>query len=486
MLFERDARYGNRVKVASAIARQQGVRPAMPLSEAQSLTTTADGSAADGSSRNACHFADYYPEQDRAALKELAEWCERFSPVVGLDAEQQPDGLLLDASVARLFGGEAAWSRAIVSGVTKQGFTSRVVIADTIGAAWGMLRWQPAGVQQAIERAAPNLPVELLRLQERTVQQLRRLGIHDLKTLQGMARAGLAARFGKSLLERLDQFSGAVPEVIVAHRPRPPLAVARELEHATGRREIIRLICEELLQALSRRLVEQGQGVLGFCCQLDCQAHPPLIMHVGLYQPAVDPRHLGALLQMQLEQQRLPAAVEAVRIAATTTAPRGGRQAELFAGATRGRESELGTLIERLSNRLGRQRVVRAEFQAQAQVELAYRWAPLTGERSSPRSRDAEPPTQLGPLLRPLHVLDPPQPIDVIAVALSGPPAQFAYRRRRYRVSRHFGPERIETGWWRGPSCRRDYYRVETDGGHRWWLFRDLQQQRWFLHGVFD
>ena len=91
-----------------------------------------------------------------------------------------------------------------------------------------MLRWQPTGAQQTIEETAPNLPVELLRLQERIVQQLRRLGIHDLKTLQGMARASLAARFGKSLLERLDQFSGAVPEVIVAHRPRPPLAVARE------------------------------------------------------------------------------------------------------------------------------------------------------------------------------------------------------------------------------------------------------------------
>jgi protein ImuB len=52
-------------------------------------------------------------------------------------------------------------------------------------------------------------------------------------------------------------------------------------------------------------------------------------------------------------------------------------------------------------------------------------------------------------------------------------------------VARHWGPERIETGWWRGPSVRRDYYRIETDEGRRFWLFRELTNRRWFLHGAY-
>jgi protein ImuB len=90
------------------------------------------------------------------------------------------------------------------------------------------------------------------------------------------------------------------------------------------------------------------------------------------------------------------------------------------------------------------------------------------------------------PWLRPLHLLDPPQPIEVVGIAQSGPPAMFHYQRTQYRVARYFGPERIETGWWRGESCRRDYYRVETETGQRLWLFRRLQDQRWFVHGEFD
>jgi protein ImuB len=53
------------------------------------------------------------------------------------------------------------------------------------------------------------------------------------------------------------------------------------------------------------------------------------------------------------------------------------------------------------------------------------------------------------------------------------------------RIVRHWGPERIETLWWRGPSVRRDYYRVATESGAHLWLFRRLTDNRWFLHGVF-
>ena len=53
-------------------------------------------------------------------------------------------------------------------------------------------------------------------------------------------------------------------------------------------------------------------------------------------------------------------------------------------------------------------------------------------------------------------------------------------------MARHWGPERIETGWWRRACMRRDYYRVETTAGLRFWLFRDLDDGGWFLHGSFE
>ena len=76
-----------------------------------------------------------------ALLEAVADWCDRYTPLVGLDP---PDGLMLDISgCAHLFGGEAALGRDIVRRLAAQGFHARVAIADTVGcaSAWrGMVK----------------------------------------------------------------------------------------------------------------------------------------------------------------------------------------------------------------------------------------------------------------------------------------------------------------------------------------------------------
>lgn len=369
-----------------------------------------------------------------------------------------------------------------------------------------------------------NLPVETLRLSSRATEQLHRLGVRRIGQLLRLSRASLAARFGESLIRQLDKLTGAVVDPLVTHRAREPLTIAEAFEQPTTHRIAIERMLENLLNRLASRLRDQGQGVLRLNCQLTCQNRQRLSIDVNLVRPAVGAQHLLSLARLQLALITLPDAVEEIQIHAATTAPCQQRQGELFGNAPRDQPAQLAWLIERLSNRLGRQHVVRAELQAEPQAELAYRYQPLAGEpserrtigqprKSSPRrspSRKSpssepspsepsppEPPScesscespgepPFGPLLRPLRLFDPPQPIVVVGITVDGPPALFHYQRRRHRVARCFGPERIETGWWRGESSRRDYYRVETDRGDRWWLFRRLQDQRWFLQGVFD
>jgi protein ImuB len=52
-------------------------------------------------------------------------------------------------------------------------------------------------------------------------------------------------------------------------------------------------------------------------------------------------------------------------------------------------------------------------------------------------------------------------------------------------ITQATGPERIETGWWRGPTVCRDYWRVETDTGQSLWIYRDLRKKCWLLQGEF-
>jgi protein ImuB len=48
------------------------------------------------------------------------------------------------------------------------------------------------------------------------------------------------------------------------------------------------------------------------------------------------------------------------------------------------------------------------------------------------------------------------------------------------------GPERIETGWWDGRDCRRDYFIVRDANGSTLWAFHEYKPRSgWYLHGLF-
>ncbi|HYO25625.1 MAG TPA: hypothetical protein VEQ85_11840, partial [Lacipirellulaceae bacterium] len=156
--------------------------------------------------------------------------------------------------------------------------------------------------------------------------------------------------------------------------------------------------------------------------------------------------------------------------------------------------------------RLGRQAVVRCRIVSDAQPELAYREEPLVGSAppSAPGGRSrmhsrrsalarprkpavparAEPPAK-GALDRPLCLLARPVPLEMASVVPQGPPIRFRFQGEQHEIAKQWGPERIETGWWRRQRAVRDYYRVETAAGRRFWLFR-RRDDRWFLHGGYE
>ena len=157
-------------------------------------------------------------------------------------------------------------------------------------------------------------------------------------------------------------------------------------------------------------------------------------------------------------------------------------------------DSELAALIDRLVTRLGRNRVRRFARADSHIPEQASFTLPVADAARLPlvALEPGEPP------LRPLHLFEPPQRIEVLAEVPDGPPVQFRWRRTHHRVARFEGPERIAAEWWQrqggyheGKSgLTRDYYRVEDASGRRFWLFRHgLYGERtnpgWYMHGLF-
>ena len=90
----------------------------------------------------------------------------------------------------------------------------------------------------------------------------------------------------------------------------------------------------------------------------------------------------------------------------------------------------------------------------------------------------------MGP--RPVQLWRTPVHIEVMSAVPEGPPLRFRWAGVEHRVIRSWGPERIETGWWRGLDIHRDYYIAATEHGQRFWVFRACEDGRWFLHGCFE
>ena len=144
---------------------------------------------------------------------------------------------------------------------------------------------------------------------------------------------------------------------------------------------------------------------------------------------------------------------------------------------------DLAVLVDRLAARVGPRRLYRA-----APVESRV------PERSTRRAAPLAPAAGVSwpeGLDRPTFLIDPPEPVTALALMPDAPPAAFVWRGERHRVARADGPERVRGEWWVSQAevaSVRDYYRVETTEGGRYWLFRDApmaEGPRWWLQGVF-
>ena len=346
-----------------------------------------------------------------------------------------------------------------------------------------MLLRVPAG---QTPQALRPLPIQALRLSDPTLQLLQRLGIERIEQLLALPRAGLAARLGNEVLQRWDQASGALEEILVPHRPAPRFQAHWALESPGCERSTIEQVVQHLCHHVAQQLACHNRGAMQIRCRLLMAAHRPVVLDVGLFQPAAQATHWFQLLRMQLESVRLPAAVQAVDLRALTTAPLHDQQSGLWHDVAADHPRQLAGLIDRLSSRLGAAAVCGVRLRAGALPEQAYVTVPLTGRVAAAGRGAAEPQSTWLPQQRPLHLIDPPQPLEGMWVVPEGPPIGFHYKGQSYHVQQHWGPERIETAWWQGPCVRRDYYRVECTAGRRFWLFRRLADQRWFLHGQFD
>ena len=484
-----ESRRGLCVTTCSATALQAGVRTGMPLGEARALFpgTVTQVKSLRGARRNSPRpvFLQADPAADRSRLQRLALHCQRYSSLVGLEDVPQPESLWLDISGNEaLFGGVQGLIKAVRADFAQQGIQTRVAIADTWGAAWAMCQFGPAAVAVVPpaeqSQALALLPVAALRLTDSIIESLQTLDVSTIGRLMQLPRTALPSRFGKELLRRLDQALGTVPELLTAERLVEPLSVEWLFEEPVSDRQTLEHVLDVLLDQILGQLNDRQISLRELHCHwLGATTDPTLLR---LLRPTTDRRHLSELLRLQCERRVFTGGVTGLRLEVVEMGLPPVRQALLFENdadqAERHRRA-LAELVDRLDSRLGRLAVLRPRLRSDPQPEYGCEYISWLGNDGVAASET--PPVHSHLRCRPLQLLRSPQPLMVAGTSTTGLPT----RVKDFPIIRIAGPERIETGWWRGPDARRDYYRLDLANGAALWAFVDRETGRWCLHGLF-
>jgi protein ImuB len=297
------------------------------------------------------------------------------------------------------------------------------------------------------------------------------------------------------MVHQLDCLLGRSDSRIVPRRPVPPVVVERRFAEPIAHAETALAVLAELAGEAAQALEQRGAGGRHFIARFfrSDGAVRDIAVETGL--PTRDVPVLERLFRERVEALADPIdpgfGFDLIRLGVARLERVGADQFHLEGGMVA--ETELAGLIDRLSIRLGRNRVRRFAPRDTHIPEQAVLALPAI-EAGTPAPWESPVPGE--PPLRPLHLFDPPQRIEVIGAEVpDGPPRQFRWRRAQHDVARFEGPERIAPEWWRLPSGKpgltRDYYRIEDVRGRRFWIFRhglfgrEREHPEWYLHGLF-
>jgi protein ImuB len=426
---------------------------------------------------------DDQPDHSSKILKALAEWCIRYTPSVSICL---PHALILDSTgCAHLWTNEDQYISDIHTRLTGFGYHVGIGMSDSIGSAWAVscttsaFTIVPSGDEQ---RLLSPLPVATLRLATEISNRLNTLGLRNIGDLLHIERTALRRRFGEEILLRLDQAFGIRDEFIETVSKKEPYEIRLPCLEPITTRAGIDIALETVLNALCSRLRSEGKGlrhVVFKCFRTDGKLEQ---VEVGTNRATNDEKHLTRLFEIKIDQIEPGLGIDFFIAIAMKVEPVSPIQKKIWDKDGCIDNKVVAELLDRFDGKLGPNHIYRYLPDEHYWPERSFKAAQALNETPT---IPWKPNTQ-----RPVQILKAPEKIEVTAPVPDYPPMMFSYRGKRHKVMKADGPERIEQEWWLQQGEHRDYYCVEDEDGHRYWLFRhghyDSEKfEGWFIHGFF-
>jgi protein ImuB len=331
------------------------------------------------------------------------------------------------------------------------------------------------------QKIAP-LPISALDPDDKTLRALRHAGLKTIGMVAERLHSELSERLGKAFVTRLRVMLGAQEQPLQQHFAEPVVT-----------RGVIDTSLASLAQSLCGILERQGSGARlleAFFFRADGKVER---IAVKTSEALRDPKVMLRLLRQKLDALADPLdpgfGFDLIRLEALLAEET--KPATVSFDSDENGRRQVRFLTDRLAARFGHHRVQRFVAQDTHIPEHAGVAVPaldreFAGQDWVLKRRAGDPPR------RPLRLLQRPEEISAMAAIPDGPPVRFRWRQCLHEVTRAEGPERIAMEWWRKEGMTRDYFRVETKEGQRFWLYRDgLYHQngfapRWYLQGLFS
>src|SRR4029079_11620745 len=349
---------------------------------------------------------DADPAADAKTLNDIADWCDRFTPLVALDP---PYGLYLDITgCAHLFGGERALLQIVCGALTRRGFAVSADIAGTSICARTLTRHASGKIIADGEEAVAvgPLPVAALGADAAITIGLRRAGLKTIGDVAARARHEITARFGAGFTVLLGHALGEGDAPISPRKPLPDYIVEKRFPEPVATDTVIAINLSSLAGMLVSAMDRQGKGARRLEASFFRTDGAVRTISVDTGRPVTKAEMIDRLFRERLEALNDPLdpgfGFDLIRLSASRTEIVVQGQRDL--DATVHDNDELAALIDRIAARIGGKRVVvhlpqdthipeRAVLAAPAQHHLA---AAVQG--AWPALSDSEPP------LRPLRL----------------------------------------------------------------------------------
>jgi len=423
-------------------ASRRGIQAGMPVLSALGLAED-------------LHLAEPDPEAEQAALERLAAWSYQYSSQVSVHPGRK--ALLLESAASeRLFGAPAAMAERLSSELLRLGYHNRVGTAPTTRAAHlAAVAGLHFDAHSPLSAQLSKLPIKLLEIEASRRKGLEDMGFRTIGEVLKLPRKALARRIGVRAIDDLDRLTGNRPDPQKAWRPAPRFAAGIDFPDPVAHSQGLLFPVRRLVEELCGILRASDRGIQEVHCDL-FQERGTESLRLGLQRPCREAGHLMLLLRERLERLRLARPVRRIRLRAGPFLPFEAGQVPMFQDGPDSAQA-FEPLLERLQARLGA-RAVRSIGGVQDH-RPEYSWAEYApGERTE----------SLPMPHRPLWLFSEPRRCRI----------------GNYRVLA--GPERIETGWWDGHDCRRDYFVVRDASGCTLWAFREYKPHPgWYVHGLF-